>query len=182
MAQKEAFSSFKIKPKHWERQGLDTSEQIIEHAYGRTGGTGERTKSALIDLGWVKEDSKGFLRPTEKAPAAFSQGLTNYNQDYERVIELKKLYRQEGGLISSLGSNIFKDNPNYQTALIRLQEQAKDNPKSTAAKVIKALDSDTSRTDLKAELKKMQPVEVEEKAINEAPEKTQGVAPPSPSR
>lgn len=137
----ESFSFFR--KRHWLTTQISSAEDIILHAYGKTGGTGERTKSTLLELGWVSEDTTHLLIPTPKAPLDFQKGLTAYNQDYKNVCKLKKLYRQEAGFFSYHAYAFFKDQPDYATALDRLKEQAVKNPKGASASVLRRLNNST---------------------------------------
>lgn len=83
----EFFSFFRTR--HWTKNKISTSEDIIAHAYGQTGGTGERTKSTLLELGWVVEDNNRILRPADDAPNDFKMALEAYNQDFEKQEDAK---------------------------------------------------------------------------------------------
>lgn len=121
---------------HWAETKVETAQDIIAHAYGKTGGTGERTKSTLLELGWVTEDKNHLLRPTQKAPADFREGLAEYNLDLEKVQKLKQLYKREASIFSRHARDFFNDNPDYETVIKRLEAQAKMNPKGASATVL----------------------------------------------
>lgn len=77
-ASNEWFSLFRSR--YWSRNKIASIEGIINHAYGNTAGyRGERTKSSLLKLKWVTENSVGMLIPTDSAPEEFSRGLIQYN-------------------------------------------------------------------------------------------------------
>ena len=132
------FFSF-IRKRHWTKERIKTTEDIILHSYGKTGGTGERTKSTLLKLGWVTEDKNHVLRPTNKAPLEFKAGLEKYNNDYDKVLKLKNLYKHNAGIFSRHAHVFFKDKPDYATALGRLKKQALKNPSGASAKVLSAM-------------------------------------------
>jgi hypothetical protein len=134
------FFSF-MRARHWEEKTINSNRDIIAHAYGKTEGTGERTKSILIELGWVKEDKHHVLRPTEQAPAEFKIGLEEFNRDHEKMLRLKNLYKTEAGFFSLNARNFFKDNPDYETALDRIKQQALKNPTGASANVLKIVNS-----------------------------------------
>lgn len=138
ISKRELFSF--LRTRHWEKNIIQSEQDIIKHAYGKTGGSGERTKSTLLQLGWVIEDKHRILRPTKKAPEEFKLGLEAFNLDYENMLNLKRLYRSQASLLSINAKFIFKDNPDYETALSRLHFQAAKNPKSVSAKVLKILE------------------------------------------
>lgn len=136
IANKEVFSSFKTY--HWESNTINSSTDIVSHAYGKAGGTGERTKSTLVELGWVVEDKiSHLLWPTDKAPPDFKTGLEAYNNDYEKVQELKQLYNEKVTGFSR--NNLFKNDPDYETAIKRIKAQAEINPNGASAAVLKEL-------------------------------------------
>lgn len=140
IADREFFSY--MRTRHWTEKTITSNQDIIAHAYGKTGGTGERTKSTLIELGWVTEDEKHILRPTNKAPIEFKAGLKTFNRDYEKMLHLKNLYKNEASFFSRNTRDFFKDNPNYETALQRVKQQAIKNPTGASAKVITVLNKE----------------------------------------
>jgi hypothetical protein len=126
------------KERHWEKN-IDSPDDIIQQAYSKNTGTGERTKSSLIELGWVAEDENKILRPTDKAPLEFRKNLEAFNQDFEKMLNLKELYTKHANVLSLNAMHFFKDNPSYDTAISRLTEQAKNNPKGASAKVLETI-------------------------------------------
>lgn len=147
ISKRECFSF--LRTRHWEKSIIDSNQDIISHAYGKTGGTGERTKSTLLQLGWVIEDKQHMLRPTDKSPKDFKEGLESFNQDYENMLHVKQLYLSQASILSKNARIIFKDNPDYETALARINEQAQKNPKGASAKVLEIL-----KTNKEADYKK----------------------------
>jgi hypothetical protein len=140
LVHKESFSLFRRK--NWADKKVQSTEDIILHVYGKNGNSGERTKSSLMELGWVK-DENGILLPTEKAPVDFKEGLIKYNQDWVKVLALKSAYIKEAGFFSKNARDFFKDNPNYETALKRIADQAIKNPKGASSKVFSHVQSQT---------------------------------------
>jgi hypothetical protein len=134
----ERFSLLRIRT--WTDERIESVTDIIKHSYGRgKEGSGERTKSTLIKLGWVTEDKKGTLIPSFNAPAEFSDGLNAYNEDFARVQHLKSLYKKEASVFSFNKNHFFDDNPDYQTALARLEAQERRHPHGASAKVLKII-------------------------------------------
>lgn len=121
-----------------------SNRDIIKNAYGKRK---ERTKSALIELGWVTEDTNHILHPTDASPLEFKRDLAEFNLDHEKVVMLKNLYKSEAGFFSRNVRNFFKDNPNYETALKRVIAQARKNPQGAAFKVLKSLQFDNADLD-----------------------------------
>ncbi|WP_131777670.1 hypothetical protein [Legionella fairfieldensis] len=130
----ESFSFFR--KRGWANKPIKTSRDIIHHAYGRSGGTGERTKTVLLDEEWVVEDKNGLLQPGPKAPVMFKIGLQSYNGDWLKVQQLKKLYQQEASFFSFRLHSPFKDHPDFETAKKRLELRAQKNPKGASAKTL----------------------------------------------
>lgn len=125
-----------LKTNHWLRNEITSLTDIVAHAYGKNGNSGEKTKSTLLGLAWVRENKEGILTPTSRAPKDFAAGLTAYNEDYAKALELKKMYKNETTLYSMNVHRIFKDNPDFETALNRIQTQAEKNPGGAASKVL----------------------------------------------
>lgn len=124
----------------WTDERIESPIDIIKHSYGRgTEGSGERTKSTLIKLDWVTEDKNGVLIPSFNAPADFQAGLNHYNEDYAKVQQLKSLYEKEASVFSFNKHHFFDDNPDYKTAIARLEAQEKRNPHGASAKVLQAV-------------------------------------------
>ena len=138
------FFSF-MRTHHWTEKTIDFNQDIITHAYGKTRGTGERTKSTLIELGWVKEDKNHVLRPTNEAPIEFKTELENFNHDHEKMLHLKSLYKTAAGFFSRNARDFFKDNPDYETALGRVKQQATKNPAGASAAALTILDKEQLR-------------------------------------
>ncbi|KTD75306.1 hypothetical protein [Legionella waltersii] len=138
------FFSF-VRKRHWTEKTINSNQDIIDHAYGKTSGTGERTKSTLIELGWVKEDTNHVLRPTNKAPHEFKVGLEEFNLQHEKMLNLKRLYKTEAGFFSRNARDFFKDNPDYDTALNRIRQQAIKNPNGASSKVLQTIRNTTIR-------------------------------------
>lgn len=116
-----------------------TLDDIIKHSYGRgVEGSGERTKSTLIDLKWVKEDKdKGLLVPTARAPQDFREKLNDYNADFVKVERLKALYTEHASIFSFNKHHFFDDNPDFKTAKARLEAQVARNPHGASFNALK---------------------------------------------
>lgn len=97
-----------FRKRHWTTHTINSINDIIKHAYGKTGGTGERTKSALLDLGWVIEDRNRLLRPTNSTPPDFQSELTQYNEAYEKVENLRRQYRRYAGFFPRMREHFLQ--------------------------------------------------------------------------
>lgn len=142
----QSFARFRTN--HWTNHRIVSEADIIKHSYDG----GERTKSTLIKMGWVVEDQNKILRAGPAAPRVFATGLEEYNRDYEKVQDLKKLYKENAGPFSRHAREFFKDNPDYETALGRIKAQAAINPDGASAKVMKIVTSSMQK-DMRAELR-----------------------------
>ncbi|PJD91507.1 MAG: hypothetical protein CK424_06780 [Legionella sp.] len=119
--------SFRMKLKE-----IKSSKDIIKTAHSQNDRQRERTKSALLELHWVIQDNHGVLHPTPKAPVDFSLGLNKYNHEVKKTTQLKWLYEKE-----NLDAHvIFKDAPNYITAIERIKNQI---PRELFSKITNAM-------------------------------------------
>lgn len=121
---------------HWGGKKIESLNEIVRHVYGRGEYKGERTRSTLLEMGWITLGKNGECLPTDKAPKEFYQGLNTFNEDWKKVRELKSSYQEEAGLLSRNFRKLFGDNPDYETAKQRLIEQAQNNPGGASSKVI----------------------------------------------
>ena len=76
------------------------------------------------------------------APADFREGLDSYNDDFAKVQHLKALYQKEASVFSFNKHHFFDDNPDYETAIGRLEEQQRRNPHGASAKVLSIIGAD----------------------------------------
>lgn len=105
---------------HWQKQSITSAEDVIGKAYGHRAGSGERTKSVLIEMGWVKEDEHKMLHPTQDAPEDFKAGLNEYNEDIYKVQWLKQELKNQGASFFQIWK-LFRNDPDSEMVLDKLQ-------------------------------------------------------------
>jgi hypothetical protein len=105
---------------NWQNRSITSADDIIGKAYGHRAGKGERTKSVLLEMGWVTEDENQMLHPTDKAPKEFQDGLNSYNQDLYTVQWLKEEFIRQGASPKEV-KKLFRHDPDTSAVLQKLQ-------------------------------------------------------------
>ncbi len=130
-------------------QEIKSSKEIIMNAHSQDKTQRERTKSSLLELNWVIEDNHGMLHPTKNAPPDFSRGLKNFNHETRKVKVLEILYNEEKKNAASVTKkNIFADNPDYETALIRMQKKGDKLPDHALERILLKMDAWLAQQDV----------------------------------
>jgi hypothetical protein len=73
---------------YWAKKPITSLNDIIEIAYHSD--RDEKTKSSLLELGWIIEPKKGLLLPTECAPEQFILGLIAYNKEQNKIARARQ--------------------------------------------------------------------------------------------
>ncbi len=122
----------------WVEDNIHSGQDLISYAYSKKKEKREAIRSTLLELGWIKKEKKQALQLTKQAPPGFQSAVENFNQDREKMLHLKGLYKNQAGFFSRNRNarKFFEDQPPYEVALDRLIRKSAENPANTASRVL----------------------------------------------